>query len=471
MSIQRSVWCAAALLCAIAASAQSADPVPETAADRATPVVGDGAEAEAPVAEGADQAAPAAGNAETQMPGTRFETQISFNQKVELKEYADAIALGAELVRLTQQEFGPDSKETADALAALAHAQTLDGRYEDAEENYISAVDTLQHIDGVFAPSLIPVMVGLGDNYESSGDYLNAVAAYNEARTVSRRVYGLLNEGQIELLDRMTESFIEMDQYDEAEKQQQSALNLMLRVYQPYEPEALAARYKYANWLRRSRRFGEERIQYDMAERIIQEHYGKDSVYMVRPLMEAAASYRAQGAPVSQALSGLQQALVILEQQPNPDPLTHATLLRDIGDWLSVFSRQDYDGAEYVRAWQLLADVENGEQLREEWFSGFEFIYREPMSQRGLSDDPDAPDGFVLVRFDVDRQGRASNARIIESVPPGFKDETVLRHLHTARFRPRIEDGKLVDAENLPLRFNYQYSPDAIADDSDDSGK
>jgi TonB family protein len=467
MSAHRSVWCAAAVLCALAASAQGVDPAPDTTGDREAPAAGAGSGSETPAAESADQAAPDDGHAANRGPGTRFETQISFDQKVELKEYDEAIALGAELVRLTQQEFGPDSKETANALAALAHAQTLDGRYDDAEENYIRAVDTLQHVDGVFAPSLIPVMTGLGDNYESSGDYLNAVAAYNEARTVSRRVYGLLNEGQIELLDRMTESFLEMDQDDEADKQQQSALNLMLRVYQPYEPEALAARYKYAQWLRRTRRFDEERIQYDAAERIIREHYGEDSVQMVRPLMETAASYRAQGAPVSQGFAGLEEALDILERQPDPDSLTHATLLRDIGDWLTAFSRDEPTGAEYERAWRLLADVDNGEQLREEWFSGFDFIYREPMSQRGLSDAPDAPDGYVLVRFDVDTEGRTSNARIVESVPPGFKDETVLRHLRTARFRPRIEDGKVVDAHDLPLRFTYHYSPDVVSGDSD----
>lgn len=453
MSAPRPVRCAATVLCAgilflaDRAAAQPAEPEP------------DAVDVEAPAAD-ADPA-PAADPA-SRLPDTRFEAQISFDQAVESQRYADAVALGAQLVRLTQQEFGDESMETAQALATLARAQALDGRYQDAEDNYIRAVDVIQDVDGVFAPALIPVMTGLGDSYQSSDDYLSAVAAYNEARTVSRRVYGLLNEGQIELLDRMTESFLSMEQYAEADEQQQAALNLMLRNHQPHEPEALAARYKYARWLRQSRRFGEERLQYDMAARIIQEHYGRDSVHLVQPLMETAASFRAQGAPVSQGLAGLTRAREILEQQADPDPLTHATLLRDIGDWQTAFSRQEFDGAEYEQAWQILGRVENGKALRDAWFSGLEFIYREPMSRRGLSTDPDAPDGYVLVRFAVEPDGRALDATIVESVPPGFKEESVLRHMRSARFRPRIEDGALVRADDLALRFTFRYSPDAV---------
>ena len=84
------------------------------------------------------------------------------------------------------------------------------------------------------------------------GDYVDAVSAYSEARTVNRRAFGLLNEDQIPLLDRMTKSLIELNKPLEADQQQLEALRLVERSHPPESDEALAAIYKYAGWLRES---------------------------------------------------------------------------------------------------------------------------------------------------------------------------------------------------------------------------
>ena len=77
----------------------------------------------------------------------------------------------------------------------------------------------------------------------------NAVAAYSEARTVSRRAYGLHNTEQILLLDRMSRSLLDLNQLSEAEAQQVEALRLVQRAYPPASDEGLEAIYKYAEWL------------------------------------------------------------------------------------------------------------------------------------------------------------------------------------------------------------------------------
>jgi TonB family protein len=75
----------------------------------------------------------------------------------------------------------------------------------------------------------------------------------------------------------------------------------------------------------------------------------------------------------------------------------------------------------------------------------------------------------VIVKFDLDKSGHANNVTIVESDPPGFKDEAVIRHIRRSRFRPQMVDGEAVARESLALQFNYRYSPNATS--SKEKGK
>lgn len=391
---------------------------------------------------------------------TRFEASLEFERLVDAEDYEAADQVGRRMVELTIEEFGARSTEAGDAHVALAEAQSSAGEFAAAEENFLVAIEVYRDNEGVYNENLVRPLVGLGDAYQADDQYLNAVSAYNEARSVSRRVFGLLNESQIDILDRMTRSFTNMNQYVEADEQQLEALRLVERNYPPQSEAVLEAIYKYAAWLRESRRYGEEREHYQRAIRIVHEHYGEESPLLVKPLRETGNSFRSQGAAVGQGISGLRQALEILQAQADPDPLMLAQVWRDIGDWQVAFSRVDPGGEEYTRAWMLLGAVDNGDALRDRWFSGIDYVFREPLSQRGLSADPDAPSGYVLVKFDIDVTGHTDNVEIIEADPQDFKEEAVARHVRLSRFRPHISDGALVAARNLALQVTYRYLPD-----------
>src|SRR5690606_36366734 len=114
-------------------------------------------------------------------------------------------------------EFGSRSLETAEAYEEVARVQSKAEEHVLAEENFLHAVALIRSADGTFSALAIEPLLGLGDNYQEWGQYLNAITAYNEARTINRRVYGLLNEGQIPILDRMTDLFQSLVQYQEAD--------------------------------------------------------------------------------------------------------------------------------------------------------------------------------------------------------------------------------------------------------------
>jgi TonB family protein len=391
---------------------------------------------------------------------TRFETSIEFTRLVDEERFEEALPIGGTLIELTEQEFGRNSTQTAQAYTQFAQAQHRAGEYELAAESFLQSIEIYREIDGTFSPLIIAPLTSLGDSYHEGGDHLSAVSAYSEARTVNRRAYGLLNEDQIPLLDRMTQSLLGLNELLEADLQQLEALRLVERNWPPESEEALAAIYKYAGWLRDSGRYQEEREQYARALRIIRERFGKADPQQVRPLVGIGNSFRNQRIPEGQGVGALRDALALLLAQEDPNRLAIAEVLRDLGDWEVAFNKVGYDGAEYRRAWQVLGNVDNGESLRDSWFNGPAYVLREPISQRGLSQEQDALPGHVLVKFDLDATGRSANVTVVESDPPGLKDESVLRHIRRSRFRPQMANGELVPGEELALQFNYRYTPD-----------
>ena len=372
-----------------------------------------------------------------------------------------------ERIDSTTQQFGKTSLPTAEAYSDLADAQRHAGQHEQATQNYMAAVEIYRSIDGPFTPLAIPLLLNLGDNYVEAHDGLSAITAYSEARTVNRRIYGLLNEAQLPMLDKLSATFLELNRPAEAEAQQVEALRLAERAWPPESDQGLAAVYKYAAWLHDRQLFQFERDQYDRARRLIEDHYGKKDVRLVMPLLGIGNSFRSQRTPDGQGIAALQLALEILVAQPNKDSLAVATALRDLGDWQVAFDRVGYSGAEYRRAWQLLEDVQYGDRLRREWFTGQISVLREPIVVRALSEDPKAPSGHVLVRYDLDRNGLTSNVAIIESEPAGLMDEAVSRQIKRSRFRPQMAEGEIVSGQGLGLRLTFQYKPVAEAGNDD----
>ncbi len=410
-------------------------------------------------------APPASEDSEQTLPVTRFEAELAFDRMRAAGDHDAAIAVGERMVELTIDEFGAESVEAGDAYAALGAAQREVGDFDAAEESYLRSVEIMRETEGTYSEHLIDPLLGLGDTYHADDEHLNAVSAYNEARSVNRRVFGLLNEDQIPILDRMTESFYAMDEFEQAEEQQLAALRLVERVHEPESSETLEAIYKYADWLRRNNRFSEEREHYVRALRRIREHYGDGDARLVEPLRRTGNSYRRQRLAHGQGIGSLTEALEILRAQDDPDRLQMAEVLRDIGDWNTAFSNTSPDHAEYREAWELLGEVDDGERLREDWFGGVRYVLREPYSSRGLSRDPDAVQGSVVVRLDITESGRSENVAVVESDPPGFNEASFVRQVSRSRFRPHMTGGVVVPARRLGLRFTFMYLPDELDDE------
>lgn len=458
------ILCLLCLLCAPQAAPQAPaeEPPPPATAEAQ-------AEAETGIGGGATTADLALEETEPAVPTptTRFEAQIEFERLMAEGQYTEAVDIGKIMLELTFEEFGENSREAATAHNALAEAQRRARLFDDAELNYLRAIELYRAQDGPFAPSMITPTIGLGDNYYDDDQHTNAVSAYNEARNIQRRVYGLLSEDQILVLDRITRSFVAMQMGVEANQQQLAALALVERNHPAGSTEVLAAIYKYARWLRSTGRYFDERTQYERAIRIIRADHGKDHPLLITPYREIGNSFREQAFEDPRGVGALNTALEIIGIQTSIDPLSFAETLRDVGDWKTAFSPGGAGHQDYMQAWRLLANVDGGETLREEWFSRRQpkFVLYERLSPRDLSYDPfdsDAVDGHVLLQFDLDVNGRAENVVIVESSPVGFKDEAAVRSIRQSRFRPHIENGEIVAVSGLAIQISFSYVPEDI---------
>lgn len=452
----------------VAPGAAIAQPVEAENIVEATTVVRDTAETPGDQASSAEQgstdaAAPAGG---FEIPSgealTRLETQLEFVDLFEEQRYADALPLAEALIPLAEAEFGRPSEELATAINNLAVVQRYLMQYEESKETYLTAIDMYRTVEGPYTESIIVPLVSLGANYHATGDYTQALGIFQEARTVNRRAFGLLNPDQVEIVYHIASTLGSMSRFEEAHYQHEDALRLMERVHGSATMEILPYIYRYAEWLAASFQFDAGRFQLVRAIDIIREIEGPDSIALVQPLRAIGNSYRRQKLAEGRGVGSLKRALEIAQTSVDADPLTTARVLRDIGDWYTAFSRVRFAGDEYRQAWHLLGRVEDGEAIRARWFSEPNYVLREYPSSRGLAEAEDfgAIEGFVRVTFDVDQFGGPQNVTVLESEPPGFKDGTMTSAIRRSRFRPRVVDGELVYSTGLIRNFTFHYEPE-----------
>jgi len=394
-------------------------------------------------------------------PGNAFETRIVMEELLEAGDLEAALPLADRLLDLAEGQFGEESAQVAEAHLLIARAHNANGDYTAAETSILSAIEVYESLEGPVSARLIDPFLDLGDNYEEAGDYQGAISAYSEARTIGRRNYGLLNERQLEIIDEMTEAAVRLGQFEEARNLQLEALTLVERNFDESSVEAIEARFKFATWLREHRQYEEERRLYFEIQRIAEREHSDNPLLTVRALVERAASYRDEDNGDGLGISGLRDALEMLLAMSEPPPLLLAEVHLAMADWNVEFDRAGVTGNDYIEAWRLLGRVANGEEIRREWFNEPTVVEMDPVSRRGLTGDPNAPEGFVEIRFTVDVAGRTRDLEITGSHPPGFKDAAVMRQYREARFRPRVENGELVPVRRAQ-RSQFNYDPEAV---------
>lgn len=396
---------------------------------------------------------------------TWLETRVQIEQLAASKSYDAAAGLFDDLIEQARETFGDSSPQLADSYLLVAGIQTRHGDYLDAVNNILEAIEIHERNEGPLSTQLIEPYVALGDTYEAARDPELALVAFEQARAISRRAFGLLNEDQIPILDRMTRCL----PFDDARELELEAVNIVRRLHGEESREYLDANYRYAEWLIDMGAYGYAALAYHDMHRIIDEHFNGDSMLRIELLRTTAANLR--GTPAVGLLARpkeLEEALGIVTSLDPPDPILHAGVLRDIGDWNVANGHLDDIDDAYLKAWRILDGIDGGEELRREWFSKQTIVTPTPSLHDVESTDPLAPSARVDVAFRVDTSGIPVDIRVVSSDPPGLFDRAAIREISEARFRPRMIDGELVVS---PGSFTFSLQYDQVVSASSDSAR
>lgn len=350
------------------------------------------------------------------------------------------------------------------------------GELREAQDTIKSAIDELNAAREPNAEMLIEAWTQLGNAYAMDELFPLSLASFASAIELSRRHYGLFNENLIELLNLMNQTARVSGDFAAAAEFQVEASQVKQQIQRRIvtnaattfgidSPEHLNAKLDYAHWLAT---FDKQLSTntYDEVFELIDDHFDNDKELQARTF-QSMASRRLQDPNqlrnwvLTNDPFELIRALRLVEKAENPDPVLHASILRDIGDWRLTFlppQSQNRTAKAYREAWEILGSAENGATLQDELFGQPQVIMQDnaPLTHwQYLTQSTNAPEGRVDLEFEVDTMGRPRNITVLSATPEWMRDDAI-EQVQYSVFRPRVENGEIVTSTGqLVLRFRY----------------
>ena len=214
-------------------------------------------------------------------------------------EMDDVDAVGSErLDALDLFDVRRDGHQSVEAMAALGRIKQQTGEYREAIAAWEEALDLIQTHHGRWDERKVAALAGIAAGFRGMGLIDEALEYYAEAVYVNRMNHGLHDASQLPLLDRITELHALRDEWDEANQLQEYAFYVHQRLHGNQNPEILPAMYRMARWYQSTGAVLSARDLYERAIGIVEQTYGKDDIRLVEPLQQLAQTYRHERYPV-----------------------------------------------------------------------------------------------------------------------------------------------------------------------------
>ncbi len=375
-------------------------------------------------------------------------------------------------------------------------------------QTYQTAVQDIETTGGAWDPALIEELSAQGNLQQRLGDYAAAVETFDRAMHINRISSGLHTTSQIPIVEELIDSYMALEDWDSADLYHNYLFYIQTKAYGPEDPRMIPVLEGLAEWQMQAftlgygealgLRLSSAQALFDAAARMVFLHFGPsderfvpilrsiaDSAYLVarnpnlmteidravyRTTQELLAARLNQPRPISPAGfrvgEAALQGVVTAYESTGDDLYAQAEALANLGDWYILFQRRRTAQEHYIRAWELLADQENAEELQTRLFGQvvpLPTFETEPrvILRRGteLMSPADLQEGMADLRFTVTRNGETRNVELLTEETPENTDQVtrVARELRQTMFRPVIEDGVITDKENNLVRIRFWY--------------
>jgi TonB family protein len=308
--------------------------------------------------------------------------------------------------------------------------------------------------------------------------YPQATAAYERALRVSQVNEGLYNLEQVPIRDGLSEGYLQQGDLEKANFHQEAQIDIRSRRVGTDSASVTPALYKLGQWYERSGQPERARFAYQRAARMIEGEKGNAAPELVEALLAMGDTYREQALlppdpnrpesplsllPMSSAM--YRRARGGGDRQPEPDLALRGRAYASLGDLYMLWNRRTTALQAYGNAWTVLSAEALLDQ-RDAWFARPQRLMgTDPptLYPRSVARDPSYDrrkllPGFVLVRFAVEPNGRATGVEVLESDPPGLLDAAVADAVSGSLFRPKLVEGQPVRADGITYRHEFRYA-------------
>ncbi|GAA5445665.1 hypothetical protein Misp06_03868 [Microbulbifer sp. NBRC 101763] len=371
-------------------------------------------------------------------------------------------------------------------------------RPSEAVESYRERIEELEAQHGAYGAGIDEQLLGLATALQKTGAHKEAASEFRRAMLVNRVNEGLYSLNQIPMIERLIESQIALNQWEEANDNQQYLYWLYEKNYGEKDPRMLPVINNLSRWHLQSyiEEKGETLVEhlinatklYTLAVDIITKNFGASDLRLVDALRGLKAtnyylatykgepqapvivntSFGAGGSNASQlhkvdhyrtksfntGKKAITRIVDVYQRNPLSPPAASAKAKVELGDWYMMFNKWHSARQTYGEAYQALWD--NGASNDE-----IEDIFGRPVALPALpildSDSKALANSHITVSYDVTAFGKARNIKVLRAYP---SDKVRIRSkvrniLKRAKFRPRFEDGEAVETRGIVQRFVF----------------
>lgn len=400
-----------------------------------------------------------------------------FKQLMDDNVFDEADTVAKRVVELAIRTNGPRSNEFAKALTNLAIVQFQTDQFTAAQQNFEAAIEVIEDNEDRLNAQLVNPLKGLGASQLESGRPDLASKTFMRAVHVTHVNEGPHNLDQVELLESIAETFVRMGDIDQAKEAQDTIFALNIHAYELDTPELVPSLLRRAEWQHRAGFIYDERASLRRAIRIIEKHSGKGSLELVEPLIRLGRSYfylDSSGAGsfhdshVSSGEIYFRRAARIAGEHPetNWQVVTQTTLA--LGDFY-MYNNNSHRGRQvYSDTWKYLSEDDSRLDVRREQLESVVPLKHNKLPLYVSNDEEDSEQegekpllqGSISISYEVTIKGRASDLKLIEAQPPEFTKmlNYMQREVRRRIYRPRLEEGEVVNTPDLILVHKFFYS-------------
>jgi tetratricopeptide (TPR) repeat protein len=400
-----------------------------------------------------------------------------YREAMVIGEFGEAENLAKLVMELSIVLNGRDTVYSANALTNLAYVQYRQEKFETSRLNLRAAIKTIEEIGGNLSADLIRPLHRLGQTELALGEVDSATELFQRAVHIGHVQNGPQNTEQIESLEAIAKIYLKSNNIKEARNIQKSILAYRARADGPESEEYLPALKHHADWMHRLQLYNRERNTYYKMLEIQESHHGQDDPSLIPIMILLGISFHEIGFSrfddnyVRLRVMGhdhyLNRAMKIAADHPQSDWELFAHTALEVGDYYTRVHRYGRARSAYNDAWQQLSIEPAGLAERSQEMESPKLLAVRPLPEYYEDEnplyEPDTTDEFlrgaIIAEFDVTRTGESVNIKLVESKPPGLTkiEKRLVRALRSVMHRPRMEDGSMIDTQQLTYVYEFSY--------------